>query len=1086
MDSSKHQKNQTALGSEESSTTSSKSIRKDRIIPVQVRKKSFPKEKGGEVEKKLTAVTSFEDSQSLEISPSIPQKSTLSNMKKANAGPKLSAPSYEDRPCCMLCADTVHCWAIGQCNHPICSLCAVRVRIKSKDRACVICKQLMDVMVICPVTASPSIPIFHSFGVYDCSPVPGFIVDESMGLAFVTSCSSHYQYIDKLRSYSCPAIACNEKCLSITQLQSHLKTAHNKQLCSLCVENRPLFISELPLYTPQQLDIHMKAPPGALTGAGEDKVGGHMKCRLCKGTFFDAQQLLQHMRSQHCTCPLCTPIPPLLRYFVDDASLWEHIQTQHMTCPLCFEGMGRDTRSFRPYSSPQDLISHMQVQHAYQQSSSRKKAKNGTYVELDPSSPDPYTHSAAVASKRNEVKPSATVDRTVQLVPSNMRIAGRVTGTGNFKRDAGDDAMEKHSSQAHAQRNKASGSWSQGATGGSDEDFPALGGGSGGGGGNGSGPSPGTVTTGRSGTGTRIGMTFVERSPRVHESESSDEASSPIVAQKKTMSKREPRPDRPPHTSSSATSGGGGGGGVSSLSAQLRSMGLGSSLQGVGKKLVPPDQLEKMKLLERREQRSQMLLDAFGVPGMEEGGDIGSLLRRPIYASSLLAWGKKQRALLLHYGTFSQIHPSIPSLSLLWKALIGEPFKGISDDTEFVDNSDYFLELSTNSESSENLLVPSEYLCPYYRMTGQEFDVDRRKYISVVKAPDSALPVVSLSQASDANQQQGYIIPLLNAPLENRRGQPMLVFEAMERTGTGTGATWQCPTIARLISYLREVGVEYGAIVFGEGETVETLQAREDGNVILRPAGFGSVIVEFPCFLAAFKAQEMLSQLANIQNKGTSSTTRPRSSTTPSFPFLIRLAFGVLDLEAEANIVREKRALLNARDGVIGGSSSGSSGSSFPPPPGYPAAAAIDRQGYGYGYGQDNTTERYRARTNSWDEEEPINTMTTTTAIVTAMKMTSEDCENSTMTSKTSQYRVRERAMDKELERDKRNWPSLSNADRADVRTNGNGIDIGNGNNTKRSFKSSEINIKEILSSVIHNSFSALEEDDDDEDDDDD
>jgi len=650
---------------------------------------------------------------------------------------------------CMLCADVVEYWAVGSCNHHICSLCAARVRIRSKDKSCVVCKQRMDVMVVFPCVPSISTnseqseshPLtFQSFGIHDCTPHPGFIANEFMGLVFTESCRSQFHYLENIRSLSCPVRHCTCRHSSFTELQSHLQSSHKKQLCEICYDNRPLFIPELPLYTDRDLDKHLKAPPSANVAIGDDKIGGHPPCRFCRKSFFDAHTLLQHMRAQHLTCSLCRSTAPIVRYYSEETVLWEHIQRDHVTCPLCFEGMGRDVRAAQPYSSGHDLTSHMRVQHSYTSTLGRSPRKTLTYLDMDPSQPDPYNigsrdkrhtndghRNSAQSSSASQTSPSTT------LIPANMRIAGRVTGTGNFRRDAADDALERHSSEAHARSRRKAASALQSM----NDDFPELesslavtaitapvpahtysmaarGGGSGGG--------------GRRGIGTASEMegevshedtSELSSSPVLNEESSRKKESSGKSAPTKNIGERRSRPQT----------------GVTSLSAQLKSMGLGASVQGVGRKHTETSLSEREKMLERekKERRTKMLADAFGVFGSEEekrekdevSGATDRLLHRPLYSSSLLIWGKKQKTIL------TKVERKLNEL--------------------LVDGSLTSVSLSP-METADRRCV--HLLCRNYKLNSYVYEADRKKYVSVVKAPDSCLPLVLLSEAMTANQYQ--------------------------------------------------------------------------------------------------------------------------------------------------------------------------------------------------------------------------------------------------------------------------------------------------------------------------------------------
>ena len=363
---------------------------------------------------------------------------------------------------CLLCADEVKYWAIGHCDHPICSLCALRLKFLSREICCSVCKQNVDIMVVFRASDYESNRNFHSFGIFDFTPAPGLRSDESMGMVFV-NCDEHFLELDTMRSITCPMPGCHLRFGSITALQSHTPKAHHKKLCRLCIKHRPLFISEHNLYTDDELDRHIRSPPGALVGSGGDKGGGHPACKFCGHRCFDAQQLIHHFREVHPTCPLCSPSLPILGFYRDQAVLIEHIKQTHYVCSICSESSSDSTTLYSTsFLTPAELEAHMRSTHGVQNArvpvgvsfhfkpTSNKTWRNpGTqeFIRLDTSSPDPYDTAATRKRQHDEKKishgssPGAQPRRTApsqHVIPFNMRVAGRVTGSGRFNRDPGD------------------------------------------------------------------------------------------------------------------------------------------------------------------------------------------------------------------------------------------------------------------------------------------------------------------------------------------------------------------------------------------------------------------------------------------------------------------------------------------------------------------------------------------------------------------------------------------------------------------------------------------------------------------------
>jgi hypothetical protein len=296
---------------------------------------------------------------------------------------------------CIICAnDAVEFVSVGQCDHVICSLCALRLRVKSQDKTCVVCKQDMEFIVVYSVLAAGrhshsgngngnrgrndqsqsrsqskslkegqgsqkdeedqnsqqiqrgdqshsqghsqcQLKSFDSFGLFGVdAPVPGVDIDHMSSMLFV-DCRAHFLELQKLRSIICPIRKCQEQFPSNTALLKHLSEKHpGFTMCKLCLDFRPLFIPEHQLMSPAQLKKHMNAPPGSMTGAMGDKTAGHAPCLFCNEHFFDAYQLYLHMKQEHQTCHLC-PAKYQHRFYRDMEQLTGHFRSDHFVCEIC-------------------------------------------------------------------------------------------------------------------------------------------------------------------------------------------------------------------------------------------------------------------------------------------------------------------------------------------------------------------------------------------------------------------------------------------------------------------------------------------------------------------------------------------------------------------------------------------------------------------------------------------------------------------------------------------------------------------------------------------------------------------------------
>lgn len=352
------------------------------------------------------------------------------------------------------------------------------MRLKSKDKHCAICKEDLRAMVVFrPNTkgATPSVlPPFSSFGLTeaDCEAdhahLPGVRVDPVGGFLFV-DCAQHFEEIERLRSITCPLKSCHARFPTVRALTKHLHDLHDGlTLCTLCVENRPLFISEFAVMTPKQLEAHLKGQKSGAPHSANEHTAGHPSCQFCTERFFDKAGLYYHMQRNYFTCHLC-PRQHMFRYYVDAQALREHHHREHIVCHVCAavpqlveSGVAVAFRDAQEYSEHMRQVHNTQVSSiagvsgnklsfrlgassTYQNTVNNvRRDKHGrpraTVVDLDMGTADPFNRSETLtttdgragASRGAPAVPRPAGDSVAQLIPANMRIAGRITGAGRF------------------------------------------------------------------------------------------------------------------------------------------------------------------------------------------------------------------------------------------------------------------------------------------------------------------------------------------------------------------------------------------------------------------------------------------------------------------------------------------------------------------------------------------------------------------------------------------------------------------------------------------------------------------------------
>lgn len=45
---------------------------------------------------------------------------------------------------CVVCCEDIEIFAVGQCDHPICYVCSVRMRVLGKEKYCAVCRTDLD------------------------------------------------------------------------------------------------------------------------------------------------------------------------------------------------------------------------------------------------------------------------------------------------------------------------------------------------------------------------------------------------------------------------------------------------------------------------------------------------------------------------------------------------------------------------------------------------------------------------------------------------------------------------------------------------------------------------------------------------------------------------------------------------------------------------------------------------------------------------------------------------------------------------------------------------------------------------------
>lgn len=194
-------------------------------------------------------------------------------------------------------------------------------------------------------------------------------------------------------------------------LKNHLNYIHRLKICDLCLTHNKLFPFEFSYYDSAGLAKHMKE------GAPKTSHRGHPNCVLCHNTFFNTDELIQHMSREHYYCHLCGRHDSTMRiYFLDYPNLREHFKNKHFLCE-------RDNCRYEQFTSAFDnridYQLHLVETHGNPSSNlSRGEARQQRTITLD-SAPHRAREISPTRSMRQGLPPNAALVSTGTLAIAN-------------------------------------------------------------------------------------------------------------------------------------------------------------------------------------------------------------------------------------------------------------------------------------------------------------------------------------------------------------------------------------------------------------------------------------------------------------------------------------------------------------------------------------------------------------------------------------------------------------------------------------------------------------------------------------------
>ena len=279
----------------------------------------------------------------------------------------------------MICAEPLTHVAYGPCGHrDACVECVARLRFVMDDERCVICQQQCPSMFATRAMGDYTETIgSEAFAELPRRAREGRELHHDKKLNIFFDDLAVCRKVEQLRGLSCSVCAATGFG-SLKQLKAHLREAHDRFFCEVCLEGRKVFVSQQVTYSRQSLDKHKRGAAGD-ADAPLGGFAGHPACRFCRKNFYDEGAMFHHMQSAHETCHLCRRnAPETFVYYRDYDELERHYTTAHHPClhPECL------AKKFVVFQSPQELKNHEGLEHGRAMTKAERKEALRVHVEF--------------------------------------------------------------------------------------------------------------------------------------------------------------------------------------------------------------------------------------------------------------------------------------------------------------------------------------------------------------------------------------------------------------------------------------------------------------------------------------------------------------------------------------------------------------------------------------------------------------------------------------------------------------------------------------------------------------------------------
>ncbi|CAD5211114.1 unnamed protein product [Bursaphelenchus okinawaensis] len=222
---------------------------------------------------------------------------------------------------CDLCCQKSDVFGVGECLHPACMECVIRMRCLGEQKTCHACRTELDKVYFVRNPLNWKVyKIPNDFIVRhpDCG-----LFNVAFEDSYVMECYERYNL------FSCKV--CERRgefseFPTFPALKQHV-TTHGLTFCHICLEHLNVLTKDRELYNQNDLKRHMNGEKGKLEG-----FKGHPQCNFCMQRFYDDEFQYRHLRKEHFYCSLCDTMFGKNLFFNRVEQLHRHYKQEHYPC----------------------------------------------------------------------------------------------------------------------------------------------------------------------------------------------------------------------------------------------------------------------------------------------------------------------------------------------------------------------------------------------------------------------------------------------------------------------------------------------------------------------------------------------------------------------------------------------------------------------------------------------------------------------------------------------------------------------------------------------------------------------------------